>query len=179
MGFDFESLNMPVENKSFDLLPKGHYHAVITDIKDVLYEDKEYVNIEFTIETPGYEGRKIWEKLYHGSNISSKQNYRTNVRMCKLKEFARVSNLETFEPLLGLPLVLLVEINTYTNRSGETVSRNQITDYFPTAPAGHVAKKSAIQPIIQPRELPAPGRSPFPPKPVQQRAYGNDDQVPF
>lgn len=62
---NFSEKEASSEARSAELLPRGDYHAALTDIeyrevREGKNEGKPYWNLEFTIQSGPYENRKVW-----------------------------------------------------------------------------------------------------------------------
>ena len=82
-----------VKEKTFELLPKGKYQAMITDAKVVdTKAGGKRLNVEFSVMDDAYKGRKI----YHNFNIENANAKAVEIGMQELKTLLVCAGFTSF-----------------------------------------------------------------------------------
>lgn len=86
MGYldSVDSVEMPAERTSYDLLPEGTYTAMVTKVDVTQGQDHDAIKVEFTIKDDAYANRKVWWSSKIGQQTSDKAKSFVKGQICKL-----------------------------------------------------------------------------------------------
>lgn len=114
MQFDFDVSEVPVSDRSFDLIPAGWYAATVTgaESRGTKSGTGKYLRIEFTLADPA--GRKVWSNF----NVKNDNPAAETIGRQQLAEVVRAIGKKTIrdtDELLGCVLSVKVKIRDAAN----------------------------------------------------------------
>jgi hypothetical protein len=114
MEFSFDTSEIPVSDRSFDLIPAGWYAATVTgaESRDTKSGTGKYLRIEFTLADPA--GRKVWSNY----NVKNDNAAAETIGRQQLAEVVRAIGKKTIrdtDELLGCVLSIKVKIRDAAN----------------------------------------------------------------
>lgn len=118
----------------FSALPAGEYIGRITksEMKPTKNNQGQYLELEFTVDSPGFGGRKLWTRL----NLVNQNPKAVEIAERELKSIcdaAGVGAISDSNVLHGKPMVIKVKVDPATAQYGES---NSITAYKSTGDMG-------------------------------------------
>lgn len=147
--------------RDFSAIPAGEYlaHIVKSEMKATKNGQGQYLQLEFDIDTPGFNDRKIWTRL----NLVNANEAAVEIAERELKSICDavgVGAIDDSNTLHGKPLIVKVRVDAATANYGES---NSIVSYKSagsmgqqtTVPgmehpeAGNTAQQPAQQPTQQ------------------------------
>lgn len=114
MEFSFDTAEIPVSDRSFDLLPAGWYAATITaaESRDTKSGTGKYLRVEFTIADPA--GRKVWSNY----NVKNDNPAAESIGRQQLAEVVRAIGKKAVrdtDELIGCVLSIKVKVRDAAN----------------------------------------------------------------
>jgi len=114
MEFSFDTSDVPVSDRSYDLIPAGWYAATITGVeaRDTKSGTGKYLRVEFTLADPA--GRKVWSNY----NVKNDNPAAETIGRQQLAEVVRAIGKKTIrdtDQLLGCVLSVKVKIRDAAN----------------------------------------------------------------
>jgi hypothetical protein len=114
MEFSFDTSEIPVSDRSYDLIPAGWYAATITGVeaRDTKSGTGKYLRVEFTLADPA--GRKVWSNY----NVKNDNPAAETIGRQQLAEVVRAIGKHTIrdtDQLLGCVLSVKVKIRDAAN----------------------------------------------------------------
>lgn len=127
--FSYEVGEEVQQKRSFDVLPKGKYRAIInnTSIKPTKAGTGEYLAVTFQIIEGDHSGRRIWQNL----NLSNPNKMAEDIArqelnaICAAVGIASGTRLQQTEEIHDIPLVIDVGLDS------KDETRNRIYGYEP------------------------------------------------
>lgn len=146
-GPDFDPNKEP-EPDDFSALPDGKYPCMITEteIKGT-QSGGEMLVVVFTVNSPDYEGRKIWGR-FNLKNKSAKAVRISRAQFASLLRAAGIRQVHDSSELLNASVLVNVTTRKYT-RDGEERVANEVKGYEPL----HQPRRQA-QPAQRPQAAP-------------------------
>ena len=137
MEFSFDTSDVPVSDRSFDLLPAGWYAATITgaESRDTKSGTGKYLRIEFTLADPA--GRKVWSNY----NIKNDNPAAESIGRQQLAEVVRAIGKKAVrdtDELRGCALSIKVKVREAANgyeASNEVAAAKALEGSAPTKAA--------------------------------------------
>lgn len=137
MEFSFDTAEIPVSDRSFDLLPAGWYAATITgaESRDTKSGTGKYLRIEFTLADPA--GRKVWSNY----NIKNDNPAAESIGRQQLAEVVRAIGKKAVrdtDELRGCALSIKVKVREAANgyeASNEVAAAKALEGSAPTKAA--------------------------------------------
>lgn len=114
MEFSFDTSEIPVSDRSFDLIPAGWYAATVTgaESRDTKSGTGKYLRVEFTLADPA--GRKVWSNY----NVKNDNPAAETIGRQQLAEVVRAIGKKTIrdtDELLGCVLSVKIKIRDAAN----------------------------------------------------------------
>ena len=142
MEFSFDTAEIPVSDRSFDLLPAGWYAATITgaESRDTKSGTGKYLRVEFTLADPA--GRKVWSNY----NVKNDNPAAESIGRQQLAEVVRAIGKKAVrdtDELRGCVLSIKVKVREAANgyeASNEVAAAKAIDGSAPPKAAAPVAK---------------------------------------
>ena len=142
MEFSFDTAEIPVSDRSFDLLPAGWYAATITgaESRDTKSGTGKYLRIEFTLADPA--GRKVWSNY----NIKNDNPAAESIGRQQLAEVVRAIGKKAVrdtDELRGCALSIKVKVREAANgyeASNEVAAAKALEGSAPTKAATAATK---------------------------------------
>lgn len=146
MQFEFDTAEIPVSDRSYDLIPAGWYAATITDAetRDTKSGTGKYLRVEFTLADPA--GRRVWSNY----NVKNDNPAAESIGRQQLAEVVRAIGKKAVrdtDELKGCVLSIKVKVREAANgyeASNEVAAAKSLDGSAPpktAAPA--VATKAA------------------------------------
>jgi hypothetical protein len=137
MEFSFDTAEIPVSDRSFDLLPAGWYAATITgaESRDTKSGTGKYLRIEFTLADPA--GRKVWNNY----NVKNDNPAAESIGRQQLAEVVRAIGKKAVrdtDELRGCVLSIKVKVREAANgyeASNEVAAAKALEGSAPTKAA--------------------------------------------
>jgi hypothetical protein len=137
MEFSFDTAEIPVSDRSFDLLPAGWYAAAITaaESRDTKSGTGKYLRVEFTLADPA--GRKVWSNY----NVKNDNPAAESIGRQQLAEVVRAIGKKAVrdtDELRGCVLSIKVKIREAANgyeASNEVAAAKALEGSAPTKTA--------------------------------------------
>ena len=137
MEFSFDTAEIPVSDRSFDLLPAGWYAATITgaESRDTKSGTGKYLRIEFTLADPA--GRKVWSNY----NVKNDNPAAESIGRQQLAEVVRAIGKKAVrdtDELRGCVLSIKVKVREAANgyeASNEVAAAKALEGSAPTKTA--------------------------------------------
>ena len=144
MEFSFDTAEIPVSDRSFDLLPAGWYAATITgaESRDTKSGTGKYLRVEFTLADP--QGRKVWSNY----NVKNDNPAAESIGRQQLAEVVRAIGKKAVrdtDELRGCALTIKVKVREAANgyeASNEVAAAKAIDGSAPTKTAAPAATKA-------------------------------------
>ena len=142
MEFSFDTAEIPVSDRSFDLLPAGWYAATITgaESRDTKSGAGKYLRVEFTLADPA--GRKVWSNY----NVKNDNPAAESIGRQQLAEVVRAIGKKAVrdtDELRGCVLSIKVKVREAANgyeASNEVAAAKALDGSAPTKTAATAAK---------------------------------------
>ena len=111
------------EMADFSALPAGEYMAHITasEMKPTKNKQGQYLQLEFTVDSAGFTGRKTWTRL----NLVNASENAVSMAERELKSICDALGLGPItqtEPLHGKPLIIKLKVEPASAQYGESNS---------------------------------------------------------
>ena len=137
MEFSFDTAEIPVSDRSFDLLPAGWYAATITgaESRDTKSGTGKYLRVEFTLADPA--GRKVWSNY----NVKNDNPAAESIGRQQLAEVVRAIGKKAVrdtDELRGCVLSIMVKVREAANgyeASNEVAAAKALEGSAPTKTA--------------------------------------------
>lgn len=137
MEFSFDTSDVPVSDRSFDLLPAGWYAATITaaESRDTKSGTGKYLRVEFTLADPA--GRKVWSNY----NVKNDNPAAESIGRQQLAEVVRAIGKKAVrdtDELRGCVLLIKVKVREAANgyeASNEVAAAKALEGSAPTKAA--------------------------------------------
>jgi hypothetical protein len=137
MEFSFDTSDVPVSDRSFDLLPAGWYAATITgaESRDTKSGTGKYLRVEFTLADPA--GRKVWSNY----NVKNDNPAAESIGRQQLAEVVRAIGKKAVrdtDELRGCVLSIKVKVREAANgyeASNEVAAAKALEGSAPTKTA--------------------------------------------
>jgi hypothetical protein len=137
MEFSFDTSDVPVSDRSFDLLPAGWYAAAITgaESRDTKSGTGKYLRVEFTLADP--QGRKVWSNY----NVKNDNPAAESIGRQQLAEVVRAIGKKAVrdtDELRGCVLSIKVKVREAANgyeASNEVAAAKALEGSAPTKAA--------------------------------------------
>jgi hypothetical protein len=137
MEFSFDTSDVPVSDRSFDLLPAGWYAATITgaESRDTKSGTGKYLRVEFTLADPA--GRKVWSNY----NVKNDNPAAESIGRQQLAEVCRAIGKKAVrdtDELRGCVLLIKVKVREAANgyeASNEVAAAKALEGSAPTKTA--------------------------------------------
>jgi len=137
MQFDFDASEVPVAERSFELLPAGWYGATITgaEVRATKNGTGSYLRVEFTVADPA--GRKVWSNY----NVRNQNSAAETIGRQQLAELLRAigkPRLGDTDELLGSTVSIKVKVREASggyDASNEVSGSKALDGAAPPAPA--------------------------------------------
>ena len=142
MEFSFDTAEIPVSDRSFDLLPAGWYAATITaaESRDTKSGTGKYLRVEFTLADPA--GRKVWSNY----NVKNDNPAAESIGRQQLAEVVRAIGKKAVrdtDELRGSVLSIKVKVREAANgyeASNEVAAAKSLEGSAPPKAAAPAAK---------------------------------------
>jgi hypothetical protein len=142
MEFSFDTAEIPVSDRSFELLPAGWYAATITgaESRDTKSGTGKYLRIEFTLADPA--GRKVWSNY----NVKNDNPAAESIGRQQLAEVVRAIGKKAVrdtDELRGCALSIKVKVREAANgyeASNEVAAAKALEGSAPTKAATAATK---------------------------------------
>jgi hypothetical protein len=147
MQFDFNPSDVPVTEKSFEVLPPGWYTASITgaEVKATKSGTGQYLRVEYTISGPSGAGRKVWSN-YNVRNENPKAESIGREQLAELCRCVGLARVNDTDQLLGANVSVKLKVREASNgyeAQNEVQAHKALEGSAPPAPAA--ASKAAAK----------------------------------
>jgi hypothetical protein len=148
MQFDFDASDVPVADRSYELIPAGWYAATITDAESRATKSGsgKYLRVEFTLADPA--GRKVWSNY----NVKNDSSAAESIGRQQLAEVCRAIGKKTVrdtDELRGCVLSIKVKVREAANgyeASNEVAAAKALEGSAPPKAAAPAAAAKATPP---------------------------------
>lgn len=136
MEFTFDASEVPVAERSFELLPAGWYSATITgaEVRATKNGTGSYLRVEFTVADPA--GRRVWSN-YNVRNANSAAETIGRQQLAELLRAVGKPRLGDTDELLGSAVSIKVKVREAANgydASNEVAGSKALDGAAPPAP---------------------------------------------
>jgi hypothetical protein len=130
LGESFSTDNLPVSDRSYDLIPEGWYTATITkaELGNTKSGTGQKIDTRYDITGPTHEGRVVFAAI----NIRNQSQKAEEIGRQQLGEIMRaigLANVQDSDQLIGGQLQIKIKIRKATDNdraNGYTEDRNEI-----------------------------------------------------
>lgn len=150
LGETIKADELPVSNRSYDLIPEGWYSATISkaELKDTLDGNGKKIDIRYDITGPTHEGRIVFGSV----NIRNRSQKAEEIGRQQLGEIMRavgLASLKDDDQLIGGLVQIKVKIRKPSEQdkaNGYGDDRNEIGGWKSASGAAPIPVRSAAAP---------------------------------